>query len=137
MSLSGKCLCGKISYTCEGEPVFAGNCHCTACKKSSGSGSAPTIFFAAEHISIVGEATYFESMGASGQIVSRGFCPTCGSQLFGKPAVMPGMIAIRAGTLDDPSMYKPQVNIFTSCAESWEVMDDNLPQFLEMPPPQK
>lgn len=136
MNFSGKCLCGAVSYTCTGEPVFAGNCHCNDCKKSSGSGYAPTIFFQESNVSIFGEVKYFESQGKSEKIVSRGFCPTCGSQVFGKPAAMPGMIAIRAGTLDDISKYKPQVDIFTSHAVAWDVMDESLPKFPEMPPTQ-
>lgn len=134
MSLSGKCLCGAVSYTCVVEPVLAGNCHCKDCKKASGSGCAPTLFFPENSVSISGEVKYFESVGGSGKMLARGFCPNCGSQLFGKPGAMPGMLGIRAGSLDDTSNYKPQSDIFSSRAEAWEFMDQNLPKFPEMPP---
>ncbi|MEE9319968.1 MAG: GFA family protein [Granulosicoccus sp.] len=135
MSLSGNCLCGAVSYTCEAEPVFAGNCHCNHCKKSSGSGYAPTLFFPESSVSVSGEVKYFDSKGESGKTVSRGFCPQCGSQLFGKPGAMPGVLGIRAGTLEDTSAYKPQMEIFTSRAAVWACMDQDLPKFPEMPPP--
>lgn len=134
MKLSGKCLCGKVSYTSSVEPVFAGNCHCNDCKKSSGGGYAPTMFFPEENVSISGEVKYFESKGRSGKMVSRGFCPTCGSQIFGKPDLMPGILAIRAGSLDDTSRYRPEIDIFTSHAVAWDVMDRSLPKSPEMPP---
>lgn len=134
MNLSGKCLCGAVSYSTAATPLFAGNCHCNDCKKSSGSGYSPTMFFPADAVSITGEVKYFASEGSSGKKVSRGFCPTCGSQVFGKPASAPGMLAIRAGSLDDTSQYEPQMDIFTSHAVAWDAMDDGLPKFIKMPP---
>lgn len=134
MNLSGKCLCGDVSYTCSAEPVIAGNCHCTDCKKASGSGYAPTMFFPANMVSITGDVKYYDSKGKSGKTVSRGFCPNCGSQLFGKPEAFPDMIAIRAGSLDDTSQYKPQIDLYTSHGADWDVMDESLPKFPEMPP---
>lgn len=134
MNLSGKCLCGAVSYTCSADSVIEGNCHCSDCKKSSGSGYSPTMFFPKDSLSIYGEVRYFENKGKSGKLVSRGFCPNCGSQMFGKPEVMPDLIAIRAGTLDDISKYKPQIDLFTSHAAAWDAMDESLPKFLEMPP---
>jgi hypothetical protein len=50
----------------------------------------------------------------------RGFCPHCGSRLFG---------GITASTLDDPSLFHPQFDIFTSDAQPWDHMDPKLPKF--------
>jgi hypothetical protein len=100
----------------------------------TGSGYAPTVFFPENAVSISGEVRRYSSTGDSGKSIQRGFCPTCGSQLFGQPAAMPGLLAIRAGTLDDTSMYKPEINIFTSSAATWDHMDPSIPSFPEMPP---
>lgn len=134
MKLTGSCLCGAVTYACAADPVFAGNCHCRDCKKASGSGYAPTFFVPEGAITINGEVKYHEGMGDSGHLVRRGFCPNCGSQMFGKPAAMPGLIAVRAGSLDEPSQYKPQVDIFSSRAPAWDAMDPALPKFPGMPP---
>lgn len=96
MSMSGQCLCGAVKYECSTDPVIAGNCHCRDCQKSSGSAYAPTFFVPEQSISIQGQVKYYESAGGSGGKVSRGFCPNCGSQLFGKTEAMPGLIAVRA-----------------------------------------
>ena len=53
----------------------------------------------------------------------RGFCPDCGSRLFGGKSDFGQGIA--AGTLDDPSLYKPQREIWTSDAQPWDAMDPN------------
>jgi hypothetical protein len=134
MNLSGSCLCGAVTYTCTSNPVLSGNCHCLDCKKASGSGYAPTLFVSENAISIAGEVKYYERIGNSGKQARRGFCPHCGSQLFGKTETMPGLLAIRAGSLTDLSQYKPQADIFTSRAPAWDCMDISLPKFAEMPP---
>lgn len=135
MHLSGGCLCGSVRYECSTEPVIAGNCHCRDCQKSSGSGFAPTFFVPENSIAIKGSVKYFTSKGGSGSDVNRGFCPNCGSQLFGKPAAMPGLIGVRAGTLDNPSSFRPKVDIFTSHAAPWDVLDPNSTKFAKAPPP--
>ena len=92
------------------------------------------MFFPEASVTISGEVKYFASPGRSGNMVHRGFCPNCGSQMFGKSTAMAGMLAIRAGVLDDPAQYKPQIDLFTSHAVSWDAMDRALPKFPEMPP---
>ena len=109
------------------------NCHCNDCKKASGSGYTANAAFPETNVSISGEVKYFENKGGSGAAVNRGFCTNCGSQIFGKPAAMPGVLIIRAGTLDDLSIYKPQIDIFTSHATAWDVMDQDLAKATEMP----
>lgn len=134
MSLTGQCLCGAVKYTCSAEPVVSGNCHCRDCQKSSGSAYAPTLFVPAQSISVQGEIKYYDSVGGSGGKVSRGFCPNCGSQMFGKTERMPGLFAVRAGSLDDTSRYCPHVDIFVSHAAPWDFIPPTATQFPELPP---
>ena len=54
-----------------------------------------------------------------------GFCPNCGSNMLGKPDVAPDVIAIAAGSLDDPSQYLPALDIFTDSAPPWDSMDES------------
>ncbi|MGR8929695.1 MAG: GFA family protein [Gammaproteobacteria bacterium] len=134
MKYSGGCLCGSVRYECDAQPVIQGNCHCKDCQKATGSAFAPTFFVPEEAITINGEVKYYSNKGGSGKTVKRGFCPSCGSQLFGKPEIMPGLIAVRAGTLDDTQAFQPKVNIFTRHAAPWDYMDPALAKFEEMPP---
>jgi len=57
----------------------------------------------------------------------RGFCPECGSRLFGGKTDFGQGIA--AGTLDDPSLYKPQQEMWISDTQPWDAMDAELPRF--------
>ena len=59
--------------------------------------------------------------------ISAAFCPECGSRLFGGKSDFGQGIA--AGTLDDPRLYKPQHEIWTSDAQPWDHMDPKLPKF--------
>lgn len=131
----GGCLCGAIRYSASGTPMMEGNCHCRDCQKASGGPYAPTLFFLVDAVAITGEVKYYESIGGSGQPIRRGFCPECGSQLFGRPALRSTMIGIRAGTLDDPGIFNPKVEIFVSHAPPWDRMLDATMKFQTSPPP--
>jgi hypothetical protein len=49
--------------------------------------------------------------------VSRGFCPDCGGRLFGKTKAMPDLTVVLAGSLDDPSWYRPGMNIYRASSQ--------------------
>src|SRR5262245_6446734 len=110
--MTGGCLCGAVRYEVQGEPAFAGICHCRDCQKATGSGHAAVMALPEAAVKITGETKAFEVVGESQGTIARNFCPNCGSLLFAKPARMSGMILLTAGTLDDPSAYKPQIAIY-------------------------
>ncbi|KCX21615.1 glutathione-dependent formaldehyde-activating enzyme family protein, partial [Acinetobacter baumannii 18689] len=89
-------------------------------------------FFHQSELKISGELKYFETLGSSGRPIKRAFCPTCGSQLFGLPELVPEMISIRAGTLDDPSLYHPKAEVFVSQTYAWDMLNPNLKHFEKM-----
>jgi hypothetical protein len=132
--LSGGCLCEEIRYQCSAEPVFSANCHCRDCQQTSGSGFAATFFVPEDSVSISGEVKYYDKNGDSGHRIRRGFCPTCGSQLFGKPEIVPGVLGIRAGSLDNPALFHPTMDIYTASAQPWDFMNPDLPKFSQLPP---
>jgi hypothetical protein len=133
--LTGGCLCGAVRYETPAKPVIEGNCHCRDCQRVSGSGYAPTLFVPADSLTISGRVSYHDVQGDSGHAVTRGFCPACGSQLFGAVELMPGVIALRAGSLDDPAVYHPTMDIYVASAQPWDFMDPALPKFDKLPPP--
>ncbi|MHB8179549.1 MAG: GFA family protein [Acidithiobacillus ferrivorans] len=114
----GGCLCGAVRYAATGHTVFSVNCHCRDCQRTSGGAYTPALFVPETSITI-----------DSGRKMSRGFCPKCGSQLFAKLEMLPDIIGIRAGTLDDPSLFNPGVYIFTSSAAHWDFMNPDIPKF--------
>lgn len=131
--ITGGCLCGRVRFETSAEPVFAGNCHCRDCQKSTGGPYTPAFFVAKHAVKIEGEVKYFESKADSGRSVFRGFCPECGSQLFSKLEMLPELIGLRAGTFDNPNDYQPNIDIYTSSAAHWDVMNPSLPKFEKSP----
>jgi hypothetical protein len=131
--LTGGCLCGAVCYTCHAEPVFSGNCHCRDCQRSSGGAFAPAMYFPEPAVTITGELKTWEATADSGNKVWRSFCPGCGSQLFSKLELLPGLIGLRAGTLDDASAFRPTLDFYTASAASWDCMNPDLPKFERAP----
>jgi hypothetical protein len=132
-SLTGGCQCGQVRYECSADPVFTGNCHCRDCQQATGGAYVPALAVPAPALKITGEVKYYDSRAASGNTFSRGFCPNCGGRLFGKSSGMPAIIAITAGSLDDPSRFKPSMDFFTSSAQPWDHMNPQLPKFPRSP----
>lgn len=131
---SGGCMCGAIRYECTAEPIFMGNCHCRDCQQATGTGYAPALLVPRSAVITTGEVKYYDVTGDSGSIVSRGFCPTCGSRLFGKRP-SGEVIGIMAGSLDQPSGFQPAIDVYTGSAQLWDHMNPELPKFQKFPPP--
>jgi hypothetical protein len=129
---TGGCMCKAIRYECSVEPIGMGICYCRDCQKATGSAFASALVVPRNRITITGEVKYYGVRGDSGNLVNRGFCPHCGSRLFGTPA-NPDLISIQAGSLDDPSWFKPQAAIYAASAQPWSCINFDFPKFPKMP----
>jgi hypothetical protein len=130
---AGACLCGAVRYECSAEPVFAGHCHCRDCQKASGSPFTAVMAVLAAAVKITGNVKYYDSKAESGRTFSRGFCPECGARLFGKSSGLPDLMMISAGSLDDPSWFRPSMDFYVSSAQPWDHMNPALPKFPKLP----
>lgn len=131
--LSGSCLCGAVNWTSTAEPMLVGHCHCVDCRKSSGTGHCTHLVIPADAFTVSGEVRIYDRPADSGNMVSRGFCPTCGSAVYSTNSGREGMVFPRASSLDDPDAVTPQMIVYSSRAASWDHMDPDLPAFAEMP----
>ena len=131
--ITGGCLCGKVRYECSAEPIFTGNCHCRDCQKASGGAFAPAIAVPAAALRVNGDVKFYDSKADNGNAVSRGFCTNCGGRVTAKSSGMPDLAIILAGTLDDPSWFKPQMDVYTASAQPWDHMNPALPKFPKLP----
>ncbi len=132
---SGGCLCGAVHYEGTGAPVVCGHCHCLDCQKSSGTGHCSHMGVPSDAIQITGEVKFYDAPADSGNIVSRAFCPNCGSAIYTTNSSMAGMTFVRASSLDTPEVFQPQLIVYAKRAPSWDLLDGDLPAFPEMPPP--
>ena len=133
--IAGGCLCGNVRYTSEAEPNFIAVCHCKDCPRATGAASAIVVSVPKESLEIEAKNLgQFTVTGYSGKPVTRHFCRDCGSSICGEPAIVPDVLMINAGTLDDTSWVKPEVNIWCDSAQPWVEMGENLPRFEKNPP---
>ena len=133
MRMSGECLCGKVKYTAEADPVFTAVCHCKNCQKQAGTFSSVVVAVPAAALSTTGPVKTFEDTGDSGKPVHRRFCPECGSPIITEVDAMPGLALIKAGTLDDTKWLKPTMEVYCSSAQAWVPPLGDLQRFDKMP----
>ncbi len=134
MSLKGGCLCGAVRYEAGAEPVFSGHCYCIDCQKGTGCGHVTVAAVPEGALKITGQTATYTKPGGSGLDIERVFCPICGTPVYSRPRAMPGMLMLRAGTLDDPSQVVPAMSIYASRAQAWDPPNAAIPAFPEMPP---
>lgn len=134
-TFTGHCLCGKISYSAEADPIFMGVCHCTDCQRATGSAFEAVVAIPAASLTVQGAPKVFVSKGDSGKDIQRSFCPDCGSTLMSSADMMPGVAMLTTGTLDDTSQFKPSMQIYCDSAQPWVDLGGNIQRFPKMPMP--
>jgi hypothetical protein len=125
----GGCLCGAVRYSTEAEPINERICHCRLCQKAIGAAFNARVLFR------IGDVTVSGSVGTvnSSPSLQRGFCPRCGTTIFSRRESA-GIIGLTSGSLDDPSLFRPQLHMWTASKQPWVKLDDGLPQYAEGPP---
>lgn len=129
----GGCLCGGVRYEVNGPLEDIQLCHCSLCRRAQGSAFAANIPVDEARLRMIsGEdlLTRFES--SPGKL--RIFCGRCGSPLMSQAAAKPGVVRLRAGTLDAPTGARLGFHIFADSHADWWALDDELPRFAERPP---
>lgn len=124
--LSGGCACGAVRYESSADPVLMFNCHCRDCQRASGGAYAAIVVVPKAAVQMRGDARYHNVVGESGKAIERGFCPNCGSQVAIKLERLPGILALHAASLDDPSIFRPGMDVFTESAQPWDHMNPAL-----------
>lgn len=105
MSFSGGCQCGKVRFRVEGELGRASICHCRMCQKAFGSFFGPYVSMKPEQVTWTRGAP---KLFASSNLVNRGFCGDCGTQLTFEGS---GFYDLAIGAFDEPAAIPPTVQI--------------------------
>lgn len=122
----GQCACGKIRYESTEAPTFSFHCQCRDCQRASGTGHSSAFVVAKETTSTTGEPRFFDQTSDRGTVVSRGFCPDCGSPMWNRNSAFPDRYYVNAATLDDPSVFQPTAVVFAESAQQWDFLDPAL-----------
>jgi len=126
----GGCLCKAVRYHADAAPINERVCHCRLCQKAIGAAFNARVLFRIDDVTIDGPL----AMVSSSPDIRRGFCPNCGTTMFSRRDAA-GIVGVTTGSLDDPTVFKPQMHIFTASKQPWVVLDDDLPQYEGAPPP--
>lgn len=133
MEFTGRCYCGDVQYSASGDPALKLQCHCRECQYISGGNANVTIGMPDDGFKYTkGSPKQFQRSDLENAVV-REFCGNCGTGLLSMAAALPGVRLIRAGTMDDPSMFTPDMAIFTVDQQSFHHIPDGMPSFERMP----
>lgn len=128
--LTGQCHCGAIRYEMPDEVLHHALCHCSDCRRHAGAPMVGWAMMPADQLSVVGNPRVYESSDHG----RRHFCGDCGTGLFYvNEAMLPGMIDVQSGTLDDPDALPAQVHIQTAERIGWMETAHELPAFEHYP----
>jgi len=134
MKIEGGCYCKALRYSAGGDPLFKGQCHCRECQYISG--GHPVVVMGmrdADFAYTKGSPKGFRRSDLA-QPVTREFCPDCGTHVLTRAPGMPGVVLIKVGTLDDPSVFgAPQMVIFTKDKQSFHHVPEGVPAFERTP----
>ena len=133
MGFSGGCLCGSVRYKVSSDPSFVLNCHCEDCRRSTGSVYGTNVFVDEDKVQITGEVSLYVHTADSGNEMTKRFCPNCGTLLFGNSSGRQNSVSIRAGTIDQFDLIKPQMNVFVAKKIESTPINDRLPRSEGMP----
>jgi hypothetical protein len=124
----GSCLCGNVRYQISGELSDFGYCHCSSCRKASGSAHGANAGVDRASFRLVqGQDTLREFESSPGK--RRVFCARCGSPIYAYLEATADVIRVRLGSLDTPFTKQPRAHTWVSDKAPWEPIDGDLPQF--------
>jgi len=123
----GSCLCGAIAYEIRPPFLFFHHCHCSRCRKSSGTAHSSNILLKKAQLAFQrGADSLCRFELPSAEHFCTTWCGRCGSQMpwltrNGKYYIVP------AGTLDDDPHARPDKNIHWQSRADWYVDVRKLP----------
>jgi hypothetical protein len=126
--LEGRCFCGAVRYAVTDEFIYAANCHCSNCRRATGSAFKPFAGIERKKLTVTrGEDSLLIFGDNKGNDTH---CKFCGSLLYS--IVRAGaFVHVAMGTLVDDPNIRPTKHIFVGSKAAWFTITDNLPQYRE------
>ncbi|MBM7062150.1 GFA family protein [Pseudomonas sp. UL073] len=126
----GSCLCGGVRYQVSGDLAPIQVCHCSQCRQAQGAPFATNIPVPEADFQLLQGGELLRAFESSpGK--QRVFCSHCGSPLYSRNAKTPGVLRIRAGSLEGELATRPVAHFYVASKANWWTIGDDLPQFPE------
>jgi hypothetical protein len=126
----GSCLCGAVRFSIVGEFERFFLCHCSHCRKDTGSAHAANLFSSTAELEWIAGKDEVSCYTLPGTRHSRCFCSSCGSAM---PYVTAGMLVVPAGCLDSDTAPEPEAHIFVASKAQWDNGLADIPAFDTLP----
>lgn len=126
--LSGSCLCGAVAYEVTGAPDWSHHCHCSRCRKITGSACASNLFVPGDALRYSrGEQHVRVYRPPEAERFAHAFCERCGSTLPWRNEAR-GRVVVPMGSLDGDPGLRPLAHIFVGSKAPWVTISDSLPR---------
>lgn len=121
MQHKAQCACGATSITVSGVPEIYGVCHCTNCKRRTGSAFGISSYFKRSDVvlQVGATSTYAFHHQAQNHDQERHFCSCCGTTLFWYNSALPELLGIAAGCFGEGLPGDPALSVTHSKKYSW------------------
>ena len=124
--LTGRCFCGAVHYVVADEFRYAANCHCTDCRRTTGSAFKSFAGIEREKFTVTEGADHLHIYGDESAHDAR--CGRCGSFLYS--VVRDGaFVHVALGPLADEPTIRPSEHIFVGSKAPWFTITDDLPRY--------
>ncbi|MEL6522981.1 MAG: GFA family protein [Pseudomonadota bacterium] len=135
LNYPGRCACGEVRYHLTSTPLIVHACHCRMCQRLSGSSNAINALIEADKVQLLDGKTQdilAATPSGAGQLITR--CHTCQVAVWSEYRSFSRRYGarirfVRAGTLDQPETFPPDVHIFTESMQPHRQPSDGKPQF--------
>ena len=133
MKISGGCYCGSLRYEANGDVEASIQCHCRECQYITGGNPNVIMIMPLSGFEFVkGIPKTFKRKDIE-KAVTRLFCENCGTGIGTRNPNRPNSIILKVGTFDDPSIFKPDIAIFTIDKQKFHHIEDGLKSFERRP----
>ena len=114
-------MCGDVTYELTGDPIATAVCHCEHCQRQSGGAFSVNVLVHESQLTVSGTLQTYVETGENddGEYVRRRFCGSCGSPIVSEIVQSAGVVAVKAGTLDDRSDVRPTVEVWCVDRQPW------------------
>ncbi len=128
----GSCLCGAVKFRISGEFEHFFLCHCSRCRKDSGSAHAANLFSSTAAVTWLSGQDRIKTFHVQGTRHQKSFCTECGSAL---PNIQAAgrLLVVPAGSLDSPLDFPPSAHICFASRAQWDGELDDVPKMDGLP----
>ena len=134
-SVLGGCRCGAVRYTLALETLpttYA--CHCRDCQTWSGSAFSQQAFLPEAALSATGPIALYELTTPSGKVSKQRMCSVCHTRIYNSNSARPGVVVVRAGTLDQSDQLDAVAHIWVKRKQPWLTLPAGVPTWAEAAP---